>query len=429
MSTVLSVLRGSYQSNRTLVVDAGPVTAPVPGQTSELRALLMSLAADGNDISKVLAARGRRWQQLRRAIAAVSSTLTCADRVLLQGPALMKGTGTLRLTPRPSLHLVFRSISKLEPIATCATSRSVCELLSDLALDDDAAAHVLLCDALLVFFGRHQGRDAVAHWSMAAFRDRLVMQHADNLALLAGSPIRAIVPNVLHRGILDERAVLVQTRLSGTRFDPASAGSTDIRDRLSQALEVLCVLGHEPTGRDRPEATLFRQHLSDLPEQLPAYASSLRLALGRLSAWLDRRNLLPVRVHGDYGFHNILFSRAGMICGVVDWDRLRQDGLPGYDALHLLMSCLNERGICSYPDFIIGLWRPEQRAPDFQRELEFWLASTGWTEADAAHIGLFLWLALLFHGCIETPPPDGGWLDRVAGQPASVLAACVTGWT
>jgi hypothetical protein len=215
---------------------------------------------------------------------------------------------------------------------------------------------------------------------------------------------------------------LIQTRLYGRRFHPSPKRVEALHLRLTSCLDPLRRLRTSASCSRRPEENFLRSWLSYLPFALPEYVHPLKLAIDLVASWLNGCELPTVVVHGDYGFHNILFDEAGAINGILDWDRSRYDGIAGYDELYLLMSSLEQCGICSYPQFIINLWQPSRRSARFQTELEFWLALIGLSERDAAYMGILLWVGLLFHGYVETPPPDASWLPRVAGMPAAALA-------
>ncbi len=400
---------------------------------NELQTLLKRLAVRDKDSCNLgLPFRGRirRWI---RVLNWITTTVICPpdrrERLLLRGPVLIGGRGALEIIQSPAYFRMFGAKHGLQPFKALSAANRVGNLLSELGLDSDVAADVIVSGAKLIVFGHRNGRAAVAHWSSQPYSDRLLNLHAENLALLNDGPLRALVPIPMHSGTVGGRRVLVQTRLAGRRFRPELASDEAIRLHLSRAVDVLRLFSSVRAPRPGPpEESLLRDHLLGLPDALPMYASALRLALGRLRAWLDRRGLAPVPVHGDYGFHNILFDSAGAVVGVVDWDRFRQDGLPGYDALHLLMACMNESGECSYPEFLTSLWRREQRSTRFGQQLEYWRAMSGWSEQDTTYIGVLLWLDLVFRGCIETPPPDASWIDRVVGGPAGVLATDISTW-
>jgi len=111
----------------------------------------------------------------------------------------------------------------------------------------------------------------------------------------------------------------------------------------------------------------------------PQYAALASLASERLA-----RVECAVLAHNDFHLGNVIYSPAGEVTGVLDWDLADRQGLPYCDALHLLISSLLRRTNLPKCDVLRGLLTEEhakqaQALADYCRQLRiplqmgFWL--------------------------------------------------------
>ena len=126
-------------------------------------------------------------------------------------------------------------------------------------------------------------------------------------------------------------------------------------------------------------------HLAKIPE-----------ACEYLSNW-DRTNLPVVPVHGDYWADNLLLQND-QVSGVVDWDRSRELGSLGFDALTLgFMSYAMWADRVYLSDLLSDIWRPKEnwRYPWLHEYTETVRTAFSLTQDDVKGVAVLLWMSTL----------------------------------
>lgn len=356
-------------------------------------------------------------KRIARQWASVALAWPGARRLLVEGKALQDGHGRL-YTRRDTGYLnSLRSLVQLRPMAS-VDGAAVWDLAHHLGLDPHSELEFAFMQTnTLVVFGTHKKRGAVAHLALHADRDAYVLHGARNLACLGLAPasLSKLLPKILQTGRLNARAYTIQTRLPGETYRPDWSRKEELRARIDLALAPLSALsaglpGPVPSGDSRGGA---------LAHRFPHHARLFTRAEAALSEWRAKaRRSVPI--HGDYGFHNLLFDANGALSGIVDWDRLRLDGDAHFDALHLLMNAVETAGLCTADGFLIGTWAPLLRDPRVDTLFRHVLERTCCSESDARFVALAIWLELVDHGSAHAGMSPA-WRVRLVDRCARLL--------
>jgi aminoglycoside phosphotransferase (APT) family kinase protein len=173
-----------------------------------------------------------------------------------------------------------------------------------------------------------------------------------------------------------------------------------------------------------PDLAGLRQMLLTIPEQLPRHARDLAgRAAGRAAAWLARRAMHAVAVHGDYWPANILVGDDLRPRGLVDWEWFRPRGLPGYDALYLLVTTLAHARGAPLARVMRQIWIEEERGTAFRGVHRRIARRTGFSAGDMGCLGLVLWLAVIRRTVIDTRSPGDHWLPAFLADTAPAVEA------
>jgi hypothetical protein len=102
-------------------------------------------------------------------------------------------------------------------------------------------------------------------------------------------------------------------------------------------------------------------------------------------------------VHGDYWANNLLIAN-GQVTGIVDWDRARELGCCGFDALTLGFMSYSQWGGLYISDLLSDIWRrPEQwRYPLLCRYCSTVREAFSLTQEDIEGLAILLWLSTLW---------------------------------
>lgn len=363
--------------------------------------------------------KGQVIRRLARQWVSIALPHAHPDRLLVEGPALQDGHGRLHTRRATGYLNSLGDLIQLKPVAA-VDAAGVRDLACELGLDPHTELEFAFMQTnTLVVFGLHKGRNAVAHLALYADRDAHVLRGAQNLTCLSRAALNDVVPLLLQSGRLNGRAYTIQTRLPGAVYTPDWTRPKQLFTRIDAALAPLRELA---SGVQGTAAALPRGR--SLARRFPPQARVFAQVEEALQTWRSKARC-TTPVHGDYGFHNLLFGPTGALTGIVDWDRLRLAGDAHFDALHLVMNAAETAGVCMADEFLIGLWVPRLRNPRLEPVLRHVLYRTGCSEADARFTALAIWLALIDHGSTHVGM-SAAWRKRLVDRPARGLLSA--GW-
>lgn len=276
-----------------------------------------------------------------------------------------------------------------------------------LGLDAPWPLDLYAADAdVLVVAGSRQGRRVIVHACEDAARlgryaDCLRCAHAhfEPLGLVALLP--ALVD---HRSSADGVAVLVQQRLPGAAVDAATLSADSLLAHVAAALRPLRALqdaaGRRSAAADGPLLAALERELLAVPEWRDAVA----VPLAALRGWAGRGRGAAVLAHGDYWLANLLFDDTARLCGVIDWERARENAMVGYDALHLIVHAFARWRGCPEWQVPCMLW-DDHCEPVLERLYGLVAATLDLSLDDLRHVVLLVWLAHLR----QHAGTRGGW--------------------
>jgi hypothetical protein len=142
-------------------------------------------------------------------------------------------------------------------------------------------------------------------------------------------------------------------------------------------------------------------------KDLPRIFHELLLVLQRWQSSWRRRSVL---VHGDYWLGNLLFAPLdGRVSGIIDWDRCRSSGYPGFDALHLgIMSYSRWRGVPAAAligDLLLG-HTTNDFMPSYVEDIcrRFDLSPD-----EIKHLAAFVWFSYVINEYVVEEHPRHSW--------------------
>lgn len=235
--------------------------------------------------------------------------------------------------------------------------------------DSDARGHVLGSDSdALVVRTRWGGAPVVAKIAGTPAGAAALDRHADALARLHAMDVlgrwRELLPVVMHRGTLGERAFLVETcvgadprpfrvshRHAATAMSsvvPSSSGaathSPATRDMPASLAAVAAAARtlHEATERrtvvdDRLLRRWVDEPFAKLAESRPGRAADIERLRTWLRAQLAEAPVTVSTVHGDLWLGNVVLDEP-RVAGIVDWEDSEDEGIPDVDLAHLWLS-------------------------------------------------------------------------------------------
>jgi hypothetical protein len=128
-----------------------------------------------------------------------------------------------------------------------------------------------------------------------------------------------------------------------------------------------------------------------------------------------------VPVHGDYWPSNILVTDDDRLAGLVDWEWFRPRGLPGYDALYLLVTTLAHARGEKLARVMRQIWIEGERSTVFRGFHRQIAQRICFSAGDMGCLGLVLWLAVIRRTVIDTRSPGDHWLPAFLTETAPAV--------
>lgn len=352
---------------------------------------------------------------------AVLAGLTGRRRVMLMGEGLRTVTGPVSIRRRPGARAVLAALGARNPVlAVSSSDETMTRFCAALGLDPADEVEVQLsANAALTVTGRVGGHPAIGHIAIGEYGLASVWRHRTGLtdahAARLPAPVAALLPQPLGG---PDKAVFLQTRVPGRPMTELPLTEERLAECLDRAAAPLWHLHEHGAARAAgPDMVGLRQALRTMPERLPDGASDLiGRAVGQALAWLARRPMHGVPVHGDYWPSNILITDDDRVCGLVDWEWFRPRGLPGYDALYLLATTLAHSRGEKLARVLRQICIEGERGTVFRGFHRQIARRTGFSEDDMGCLGLVLWLGVIRRTVIDTRSPGDHWLPAFLAE-------------
>jgi hypothetical protein len=243
---------------------------------------------------------------------------------------------------------------------------------------------------LLICFGVVDGQEVVVYAAESPeYEVSIARQLIGNS--IGRNAFGSLAPTVLLNN--DYRVTVARLPGSPVRVHTMSEG--DLQRMIMTGLQpLLRVYANGRDARGGGDQAL----ISTIVKFIDAHPYSHRIAGAseRLMRWNGTRPVaLPV--HGDYWANNLLIAN-GQVTGIVDWDRARELGCCGFDALTLGFMSYSQWGGLYISDLLSDIWRrPEQwRYPLLCRYCSTVREAFSLTQEDIEGLAILLWLSTLW---------------------------------
>lgn len=302
-----------------------------------------------------------------------------------------------------------------------------------LEVDDTRDLVIFATDAsVLTFAGRYRGQPAI--FQAAADEPGSVTLRRQWQGLdTAKRACRAIKlgDHIAECLSFEERPqILVQQRLAGhtprLRHRLRTLPEAEFQSYIAAAMEPLERF-HGSARRlpDGPDQTLIFRDLPLFIERYPALAPWLGPALQGLQRWPARRGLAAVLVHGDYWLGNVLFDDTRRVSGIIDWERCRQSGCPGLDAIHLAAASYGVWCALPLPRVFEQIWTRRPESAFLRDHVGSVQALFALSDDCVSHLAVLLWLNYVRTAVLTMGWPPDEWLLHNVERPARSLGGAL----
>ena len=376
---------------------------------------------------------GSRCLQELGAFLTLPLTLFGAGMVLVSGENLKYISGTIFLDFQPSLKKILRLLFRRHSLflithkALCRNHRSI--LLSDIAVDPSVTiGGIIGQNTVLVMFALTHRQRIVIHVPTSDDGEEVVRRHFEGLKRarneLDDMPVCQLIPIPLTCRHFGNRRYLTQTRMSGVMTDIANADSHLFESRIDSAI-------HESIGFIRKDSKkkliadqdFINTAISRITDFVPdRYAQHIGQGVSLVQNWAERSRLPVATVHGDYWIGNILYKEnTSEICGIVDWEWCRSDGLPLVDTLQLIVMSHARRRKVEFSSLLCQIWLPAERDEWLEQYLGRISQVASISRRDIEYIAIVLWLETIWRGYVVTQPEHEDWLNTMVLQPCDAI--------
>jgi len=272
-------------------------------------------------------------------------------------------------------------------------------------LDSSHHVRVILANSgLFVCFGSLDGRDVVAY--ATGFQQyRCSIEHHFTGIGIGRKALGSLAPEIILRDV--DRMIV--SHLPGTPVRCKNLTESALQNAIMTGLGPLLQIYSESSVR-RPEVDqpLIANVLNFL-ENNP-HSARIPGACDYLRQW-DRTNVAAVPIHGDYWADNLLLQND-QVSGVVDWDRSRELGCAGYDALTMGFMSYAMWGKVYLSDVLSEIWRPKEqwRYPWLYDYTETIRNAFSLTQDDVKGEAILLWMTTLM---FNKDNHDQGFIDAM----------------
>ena len=373
----------------------------------------------------------RIWQEIGYC-AAIVRIVIGKKPVVVSGRSLKYIHGQICLEPNPTLLSVVEAKMQGDQVISIQRnhfeSTPLEELSSVYGLEFNKKLFARIgYNTLIVLFARVADQEVVIHYPVDEEGERSIIRHKTGLERarqsLGGSTSLSLVPTIIQSTADTKLPLLIQTRVVGHTLQADTPSLEQSSEKLGKCIAFLTGMQSNVEPNDHsPEAEHFTKNIANLDADMPSkHKLKIRYALDKFDNWWRTKNLKPVFVHGDFWLGNVLFDDEGSISGVIDWEWSRENGMPLFDAMHLL----TRSGFChnnaSFPELLSSVWKGGENWVWMAGYLDEVIQESGLSHNDVQHIALLLWLDTIWKGYVVTQPEYAEWLDDMIEVPFEAI--------
>lgn len=271
------------------------------------------------------------------------------------------------------------------------------QLIDALGLDATPAPLLVIADSgVLVALGERGGKPTVVHACAEVGILRRYVDGAEQArAALSQTGFARLVPLIDCVIQHEQHACLYQTCLQGRVVRARGQHAAALRAHVQAALRPLEGLYRSSRNTPDPADDAWIDMLDRDLGAIPEWVEPLTVPLAALPDLGVRYETPAVFVHGDYWLANVLFEPGREeVCGIIDWERARPQGLAGFDALHLVMHAFAAWRGCSAMRVPVMMWL-DQCEPLLEQLLADAAAAVHLDQSQMREVALALWLGHL----------------------------------
>jgi hypothetical protein len=337
-------------------------------------------ASKWGTLSHVIAAAGKAIVPFRQSVAVLLPNIDLDGEMLLK-----RGAGVFELS--------VGSLARRRP--AFVLTGSLDGVYQFFGIDHHHAIRVrVTTNGLVLLFGTKHGRPVAVHAAFSPHQERFIHQ------LWLGTKLGANALPEYAPAIVEKTANrMTVEHIQGRSLMRWGGSERELQAAILVALEPLKTLHAQRNLLLTPDEKYVRS-LQGFVEG-HKHRTELSMALHVLEDW-DPSALGSVTVHGDYWLNNVL-GFEDRVTGIVDWDRARRNGCPGFDALHL--------GFMSYAmwankyvsDLLASLWTNEWPYPWLAHYTNLICDMFTVSRSDIQALATMLWLSYLYHHSDREP--------------------------
>jgi Phosphotransferase enzyme family len=296
--------------------------------------------------------------------------------------------GELKLSQPATFKAVSNSLSR--GIPAFVLKGKLQQVTDFFRLDPTPDVRVILANSgLFVCFGTLDGQDVVAYATNFP-QYRCSIEHQFTGIGVGQRALGPLAPEVILKGV--DRMIV--SRLPGTPVRIKNLTEDALQKVIMKGLDPLIhIYSNSPGAKGGGDQKLIDNTLTFLRNH--PHASKIPGACEYLSTW-NRASLSAVPVHGDYWADNLLLQND-QVSGVVDWDRSRDLGCVGFDALTLGFMSYAMWGRVYVSDVLADIWRPKEQwhYPWLHEYTEVVRKAFSLTQDDVKGVAVLLWMSTL----------------------------------
>jgi len=339
---------------------------------------------------------------IRHAVTSAFSAAIYRDSTLIV-PKHRSVSEEMYLSEPATLRAIAGALSRGEPVFVM---KGTLERISQFfGVDRAHYIRIMLSSSgLLVCFGTVGGREVVVYAAGSPIYKISIARQLIGLAI-GRECLGSLAPAVL---LKDDGRMMVE-RLPGSPVRVKALSEVELQRVILTGMKPLFGMSRRDRLADGEGDQLLITAILEFISEHP-YSHRIAGASERLMKW-DRRRVAVVPVHGDYWVNNLLVS-GGEVTGVVDWDRARESGCSGFDALTLGFMSYSAWGGVYISDLLSDVWRgPEQwRYPFLKKYCRILQEALSLSQEDIEGLAMLLWLSTLWFKRADTSQE---WIDAM----------------
>jgi hypothetical protein len=355
--------------------------------------------------------------------------LKCKSVAMIHGQGLAFLNGWIDVTVGSTARTAWASISRLQPfLAVSASSKAFFEIAIGIGIDPDISLKSLPSQSgHVIFSGRRNGLQCIVHYGSASASRAAVTRHTIGLSeahIMFGRDLPGLLPKIYSAKDDGKIAILVQEKLAGS--EPTIAFCSDMQlARITEAsLNPPYALYQHASSRREFDGNAALRELSQLAGALTRHElyQCIVPAIRFLRTWFSGRRLQAVPAHGDYAPRNLLLDQGcSRVVGIIDWEWFWEGGVVGYDALQLILEIHALRRRTTLINALAEFLGRDFSDGFLSRHAEYLCKAYDMRPTDLWHVGVLIWLRVLWTGCVVTAPVTQQWLENAITVPAAAI--------